>query len=173
MDSWSDVEVISIDSDSHDYDSENIDDPAEQEIFSQQQADDEELSEQEGTETQGVNDTETEETQLEVLSQPSQHADPTSASPPQHDLAFRSNRAAGPAYGVVDRTASAAGDSSLPSSKRISPSQTVDLGASSEFEAEFQELLECTLDDAGDGAGFPAEAVAELLLRYPEHWWCR
>lgn len=36
------------------------------------------------------------------------------------------------------------------------------------FKDEYEGLLE-----AADGRAFPAEAVAELLLRHPGHWWCR
>ena len=42
------------------------------------------------------------------------------------------------------------------------------------FREEYDELLS-GLDGEGAGSGlwFPFEAVAELLLRHPEHWWCR
>lgn len=36
------------------------------------------------------------------------------------------------------------------------------------FQEEYAELLEGV-----EGGDFPFEAVAELLLRQPEHWWCR
>lgn len=36
------------------------------------------------------------------------------------------------------------------------------------FEEEYDGLLR-----SARGFGFPFEAVAELLLRRPEHWWCR
>ena len=37
------------------------------------------------------------------------------------------------------------------------------------FRSEYDELLERARED---GLGFPFEAVAELLLRHPKHWWC-
>lgn len=38
------------------------------------------------------------------------------------------------------------------------------------FQEEYDELVEGSSEGGG---GFPFEAVAELLLRQPEHWWCR
>ncbi|CAM9902725.1 unnamed protein product, partial [Ectocarpus sp. 13 AM-2016] len=51
---------------------------------------------------------------------------------------------------------------------------TIDLTAAgceaaiSHFEQEYNDLHR-----SAQGFGFPFEAVAELLLRHPEHWWCR
>lgn len=42
--------------------------------------------------------------------------------------------------------------------------------ALSGFRSEYAELLERTQEER---MGFPFEAVAELLLRHPKHWWCR
>lgn len=51
---------------------------------------------------------------------------------------------------------------------------TIDLTAAgcqvdiTRFEQEYDDLHR-----TAQGFGFPFEAVAELLLRHPEHWWCR
>ena len=42
--------------------------------------------------------------------------------------------------------------------------------ALSGFRTEYGELLERT---QAEMLGFPFEAVAELLMRHPKHWWCR
>lgn len=42
--------------------------------------------------------------------------------------------------------------------------------ALSGFRSEYGELLERT---QAEMLGFPFEAVAELLMRHPKHWWCR
>lgn len=42
------------------------------------------------------------------------------------------------------------------------------------FQDEYEELLAGVEGEgAGPGVWFPFEAIAELLLRHPEHWWCR
>lgn len=42
------------------------------------------------------------------------------------------------------------------------------------FQDEYEELLAGVEGEgAGPGLWFPFEAIAELLLRHPEHWWCR
>lgn len=52
-------------------------------------------------------------------------------------------------------------------------STTIDLTAAAEpapptFEQEYEALR-----SSAQGFVFPFEAVAELLLRHPDHWWCR
>lgn len=181
MASWSDVEVISIDSDSEGPDSESIDDPAEEEIFSQVQAEEDELFDvDEAPETpiehEYDNQAETEvETELEVLlSQPTHGANPTSppsalkgyqAPPPYHASGSRSS--------AIDLTTWADGYGSPQPKGTVFSSRAVIDAPVLGFEEEYEELMECTVDDISGGTGFPFEGVAELLLRHPQHWWCR
>lgn len=179
MTSWSDVEVISIGSDSEGPDSESIDDPVEEEIFSQVQGEDElfDVDDAEETLIEHVceDQPETEvETQLEVLlSQPSHGAGPSSPSSKRKGgKELPHNRVFGSRSSAIDLTASADGYGSPQPRGRVSSSRPVADAPVLGFQEEYEELMECTVDDVS-GVGFPCEGVAELLLRHPEHWWCR
>lgn len=150
MDSSSDVEVISIDDGESDAD-------AEDEIFTQEPQDDDEEEEeatigqvreeqrQEKEETTTIGEFREERRQKQ---QQHHHQ--------QQPPLFASSAAGNNAIDLtVDEPRSSHG-LQLPSLPVVG------------FREEYDELLE-----GADGAAFHFEAVAELLLRFPEHWWCR
>lgn len=66
--------------------------------------------------------------------------------------------------GAIDLTASV---SSPPAFRRLSSRGAAQTSVLA-FEEEYDEII-----DSSDGRGFPTEEVAELLLKHPDHWWCR
>lgn len=177
MDAWSDIEVISIDGEGGS-DAGDKDD-TDEEIFSQElqdKEDEEDEVEQEDTEKE-----EGEATIGDIRRRHQRDSLEEDASigatrkQDQHKGRGRRGKHDTPRFSITPGDSSTASAIDLtadePGAARAGPpSAPIVLS----FQEEYDELLAgMEGDGAVFGAWFPFEAVAELLLRYPEHWWCR
>lgn len=144
MDSWADVEVISIHDEQEEGGYETADEinepEAVEEIFSQLEP----PFEEETTPTTVVPDGRSTRDSVHAT-----HAAPT-----------------------IDLTATAG---TSPSQRRhaLPRSTVVGTKAVLSFQEEYDDLMQWHADGQGNGGAFPGDALSELLLRHPDHWWCR